>query len=153
MGKSYTVIRRTSINASVERLQGLITDFREWPKWSPWEGIDPQMTRRYSGADAGVGAAYAWEGNKEAGKGSMLITRDEPGQVILDLIFEKPFPAQNRIAFTLTPAGEATAVQWRMDGELNLFMRAFALIRPMDKLVGPDFERGLAQLKRAAEGD
>ena len=151
MGKSYTVVRRTSINASVERLQGLIRDFREWPKWSPWEDIDPQMTRHYSGADAGVGAAYAWEGNKKAGKGSMLITRDEPGQVDLDLKFEKPFPAQNRLTFTLRPAGEVTAVEWRMDGELNLFMRVFALIRSMDKLVGPDFERGLAKLKRAAE--
>ena len=91
------------------------------------------------------------EGNKKAGKGSMLITREGPGQVDLDLKFEKPFPAQNRLTFTLRPAREETAVEWRMDGELNPFMRVLALIRSMDKLVGPDFDRGLAKLKRAAE--
>ena len=153
MGKSYSVVRQTAINAPVERLRGLIINFREWPTWSPWEDIDPQMARSYSGADAGVGAAYAWEGNKKAGKGSMLITRDEGGHVGLDLALEKPFPAQNRLEFTLTPMGAVTTVEWRMEGELSLLMRAFALIRSMDVMVGPDFERGLARLKRAAEAD
>jgi hypothetical protein len=110
------------------------------------------MRRTYSGADDGVGAGYAWEGNRKAGKGDMTITGDTSEQVDVDLHFEKPFAARNRIELVLTPAGDAsTAVVWRMHGELSGFMRLFSLVKSMDSLVGPDFEKGLARLKRVAE--
>ncbi len=152
MAKPYTVTRTTTINASVQRVHSLVNDFHEWQQWSPWEGLDPQMQRTYTGPDAGVGAAYAWEGNRKAGKGDMTITGDAPEQVDVALHFEKPFEQHNTFAFRLTPVGDAaTSVEWRMDGELTGITRLFAVVKSMDSLVGPDFEKGLSQLKRVAE--
>lgn len=152
MAKPYTVVRTTTIDAPAERVRALVHDFHDWTRWSPWEDVDPDLRRTYSGPDVGVGAHYAWEGNRKAGKGSMTITADEPEQVDIDLHFEKPFPARNRIELVLTPTGEtSTVVDWRMHGELGGIMRVFSLIRSMDAMVGPDFEKGLARLKRAAE--
>ena len=152
MATPYTVTRTTTIDASMARVHARVNDFHEWPQWSPWEGLDPQMRRTYSGPDAGVGAAYAWEGNRKAGKGDMTITADSPEQVDVALHFEKPFRQRTRIAFVLTPVGDATtSVEWRMDGELNGIMRLFSVVKSMDSLIGPDFEKGLAELKRVAE--
>jgi hypothetical protein len=152
MSTPYTVTRSTTIVAPAERVHALVADFHEWPKWSPWEDLDPAMRRSYAGADVGVGARYAWEGNRKAGKGDMEITADTPQQVDVALRFEKPFAARNRIELVLAPAGDAsTAVEWRMHGELSGIMRLFSVVRSMDSLVGPDFEKGLARLKRVAE--
>ena len=152
MGKPYTVIRTTTIHAPAARIRELVRDFHAWRRWSPWEDLDPDLRRSHSGPDAGVGAHYAWEGNRKAGKGSMTITEDQPHQVDVDLHFEKPFPARNRIELVLTPTGESsTVVEWRMHGELSGVMRAFSAVRSMDAMVGPDFEKGLARLKHVAE--
>lgn len=151
MGKPYTVTRTATIAAPADRIRALLNDFHEWTAWSPWEDVDPAMQRTYSGPDRGVGAHYAWEGNKQAGKGWMRITRDEPQAVGADLHFDKPFPADNTFVFSLTPSGDATTVEWRMDGELSPLMRAFSVVKSMDSLVGPDFEKGLARLTRVAE--
>lgn len=152
MSKPYTVVRTITVDAPSERVRALVHDFHEWPRWSPWEDIDPDMRRTYSGPDAGPGAGYAWEGNRKAGKGSMTVTGDTPQQVDIDLRFDKPFPADNRIELVMTPRGEGvTDVEWRMHGELSGFTRIFSLVKSMDSLIGPDFEKGLARLKRAAE--
>lgn len=131
--------------------------------WSPWEDVDPDMRRTYGGADAGVGATYAWDGNRQAGAGSMVISDETPTSVDIDLTFTRPFRASNRLEFVLTPgstrgsagaeraAGAATAVEWRMHGELNPLMRLVQLVRPMDRMVGPDFEKGLARLATALQ--
>jgi len=149
----YTVTRSTTIAAPLQRVHALVADFHEWPRWSPWEDLDPAMRRSYSGADAGVGARYAWEGNRKAGKGDMEITADTLQQVDVALRFEKPFAASNRIEVVLSPAGDAsTEVEWRMHGELSGLLRLFSVVRSMDSLVGRDFEKGLARLKRVAEG-
>lgn len=152
MAKPYTVTRSTTIAAPPERIRPLLDDFHAWADWSPWEDVDPSMERRHSGPQSGVGAHYAWEGNRKAGRGTMTITKDEPHLVGVDLHFDKPFPADNTIDFALTPAGpDATTVEWRMHGELGPLMRVIGLVRSMDSLVGPDFEKGLERLKRVAE--
>ena len=152
MGTPYTVTRTTTIAAPPQRVHALVNDFHEWSRWSPWEDYDPQMRRTYTGPDAGVGAAYAWEGNRKAGKGDMTITADAPEKVDIALNFQKPFPARNRIVLVLAPTGDAsTDVEWRLHGDLSGFTRLFAMVKSMDSLVGPDFERGLARLKRVAE--
>lgn len=152
MPKPYAVTRTVEIGAPPQVVLALLTDFRQWRRWSPWEDLDPAMERAYTGSARGVGAAYAWEGDKKAGKGTMTITGITDDRVDVALHFDKPFPADNRIVFTLAPTGpERTRVTWGMYGELNLLMRLVALVKSMDSLVGPDFEKGLARLTAVAE--
>ncbi len=147
----YEVVRSTIVNAPPATLHALIDDFHEWRAWSPWEDLDPNLTRIHSGSPSGVGAHYAWEGNRKAGKGSMEITSSTPESIGFSLMFLKPFKAKNRFSFTLTPSGSGTTVTWRMTGEQKGLMWLFGKVMSMDKLVGKDFEKGLLRLKAVAE--
>jgi hypothetical protein len=148
----FEVVRSTTIAAPAERVHGLIDDFRAWRAWSPWEDVDPALQREYSGPESGVGARYAWEGNRKAGKGSMEIVGSTPDRIDVRLIFEKPWKATNAVVFLLAPAGgDATEVTWRMSGTSSGFAALFSKLVSMDRLVGKDFERGLARMKAAAE--
>ncbi|GAA2021270.1 SRPBCC family protein [Terrabacter terrae] len=149
--KSFRITRATTINASPERIHALLDDFHEWRAWSPWEGLDPAMERSYAGAASGVGAVYAWRGNRRAGAGRMEIVESEARHVAVDLLFSAPMKAHNRVDFTLTPADDRTTVEWSMTGPQNVVMRLMSTFWSMEKLVGPDMEKGLAQLKGAAE--
>lgn len=151
MGKPYAISRSMTIDAPAKAVRAHIRDFRRWVDWSPWEGLDPDLQRTYSGKSAGAGSKYAWEGNKKAGAGTMQILRDEPDRVEVALEFSRPFQAQNTVEFLLTPVDDSTRVDWVMHGELNAFMRLFSLVKSMDSLMGPDLERGLTQLKQLAE--
>ena len=147
----FEIARSVTVQAEPARIHGLVDDFHQWTAWSPWEDLDPAMRRSYSGPDAGVGARYEWSGNRKAGRGSMEITSSTPGTIGLRLAFLKPFKATNDVEFTLVPAGTATEVTWRMKGEQTGLAAVFARFVPMDKLVGKDFEKGLARLKAVAE--
>jgi uncharacterized protein YndB with AHSA1/START domain len=149
----FEVVRNTTIAAPPERVHGLIDDFHAWRAWSPWEEVDPNLRRDYSGPESGVGSRYAWEGNRKAGKGSMEIVSSTPERVGVQLVFEKPWKANNDVAFELTPAsgGTATDVTWRMQGRTTGFAALFSKVVSMDRLVGKDFEKGLARMKAAAE--
>ncbi|GAB3880786.1 SRPBCC family protein [Terrabacter terrigena] len=149
--KSFRITRETTIAAPPERIQPLLSDFHEWQKWSPWEGLDPAMDRTYTGAPSGAGAVYAWRGNRKAGEGRMEVLESEPRHVGIDLLFAAPMKAHNRVDFTLTPVGDGTRVEWAMTGPQNAVMRLMSRFWSMEKLVGPDLEKGLAQLKRTAE--
>lgn len=149
--KPYTVTRRITINAPIARVHEFINDFRAWELWSPWADIDPDMSRSYTGADQGEGAAYAWEGDRKAGKGTMKITASAAERVDFDLHFDKPFPSDNTFTLSLRPGGEGTEVEWLMRGATSGIMTLFSKFKSMDSLVGPDFERGLQSLKRQAE--
>jgi polyketide cyclase/dehydrase/lipid transport protein len=151
MGR-FEVVRSTTVAAPPQRVHGLIDDFHAWRAWSPWEDVDPDLQREYSGADSGVGARYAWEGNRKAGKGNMEIVESTPERVGVRLSFEKPWKATNDVTFTLAPSGaEATDVTWRMTGETTGMAALFSKVVGMDRLVGKDFEKGLARLKATAE--
>jgi hypothetical protein len=144
---TYTVTRSTVIPAPAQDVFPLVNSFREWPKWSPWESVDPDMQRTYSGAESGVGAKYAWSGNRKAGAGNMEITESrEPDVIRIRLEFIKPFPAVNPTTFTFVPEGGGTRVTWTMTGEHKGIGKVFALFMNMDKMVGGDFEKGLASL-------
>ncbi|MGI8645900.1 MAG: SRPBCC family protein [Nocardioides sp.] len=147
----FTVVRETHIDADPARVHALINDFHRWTEWSPWEGIDPELNREYSGADHGVGAHYAWRGNRKAGQGSMQIVGSNPQQIDVKLDFLKPWKAQNDIVFALTPSNAGTDVSWAMSGENTGMAGVVTRLFKMERLVGKDFERGLAQLKSAAE--
>ena len=132
-------------------MHGLIDDFHEWTQWSPWEDIDPEMQRTYSGPEAGRGARYAWKGNRKAGEGSMEITGSGPDGVDIELRFLKPWKATNQVRLSLAPTTHGTDVTWTMTGEQTGLMALFGKVVPMDRLVGKDFEKGLARLKAVAE--
>lgn len=132
-------------------MHALVNDFHEWSAWSPWEGLDDSMERTHSGADSGVGAHYVWRGNRRAGEGSMEIVASTPERVGLVLSFLKPFKATNDVVFRIVAAGGGADVSWEMSGVQTGLMSLFGRLVPMDRLVGKDFEKGLAQLKAAAE--
>ena len=149
----FHLSRETTIAASPERIHALLDDFHEWKAWSPWEGLDARLQRTYDGPTSGVGAVYAWKGNPKAGEGRMEILESEPHRVGVDLLFSAPMKAHNRVDFTLTPVedGRATHLAWVMTGPQNLVMRLMSKVYSLEKLLGPDLERGLAQLKTVAE--
>lgn len=152
MGSTYTVERSTSIKAPAGSVYARIVDFRNWMDWSPWEGLDPDQSRTYSGAESGQGSTYAWSGNRRVGEGRMeIIEAVEPSRVKVALDFLKPFKSSSVTAFDLEPDGETTRVTWTMTGAKTLMLRVMGLFRSMDEMVGPDFEKGLAQLKTVSE--
>ncbi|HEY9564313.1 MAG TPA: SRPBCC family protein [Nocardioides sp.] len=148
---TFEVSRSVNVVADPQQIHRLIDDFREWQRWSPWEGVDPSMKRDYSGAKTGQGARYAWVGNRRAGAGSMEITASTPDRIDVALAFQKPFRATNQVRFDLKPVASGTEVTWTMEGNQRFPMSLFARFFPMDKMIGKDFEKGLAQLKQAAE--
>ena len=149
---TFSVERTATINAPPEKIFPLIADFHQWQTWSPWEKIDPTMVRTFSGAPSGQGAVYAWEGQGKAGAGRMEITSASPSsKVEIKLDFIKPFESSNVVDFTLEPEGDATKVTWSMTGPSAFITKIMCVFVSMDKMIGPDFERGLANLKAAAE--
>jgi len=149
---SFSVRRAASIQAPPEKIFPLISDFSRWSAWSPYERKDPAMKRSFSGPAAGKGAVYAWEGNGDVGQGRMEIADAvAPSRVTLKLDFVKPFEAHNKVDFTLEPKGGATEVTWAMDGPMPFISKVVTLFVDMDRMVGGDFEAGLANLKAIAE--
>ncbi|MCM6774906.1 SRPBCC family protein [Nocardia sp. CDC159] len=147
----FEISRETVIAADAARVRDLIVDFREWKQWSPWEDLDPDLQRTYTGAESGVGAHYAWDGNRKAGRGSMEITGVTDDTVDIRLVFEKPWRATHRVTFTLVPADTGTTVTWRMVGERNAVTGLLAKVIPMDSMIGRDFDKGLERLRKVAE--
>jgi Polyketide cyclase / dehydrase and lipid transport len=152
MPENYVVEREQRVHASPGAVQERLVDFRRWQAWSPWEDLDPALRRSYSGAPSGVGAVYEWEGNRKAGKGRMEITSVEPDRsVAIDLRFLKPFKASNVTTFTTEAQGDETLVRWSMTGPRTLMTRVMGIFTSMDKMIGPDFEKGLERLKADVE--
>jgi hypothetical protein len=149
---TYTISRSIDIAAPPARIYAKIADFHNWTQWSPWEDMDPDIKREYSGAESGLGAAYAWSGNTKAGKGRMeIVEAFEPGEVKIDLAFEKPFKSRSEIRFVVRPAGEGTQVTWTMVGTKTVMTRMMSVVKSMDAMIGPDFEKGLGRLKTVTE--
>lgn len=149
----FRIERSAAIAAPAPAVFDQVNDFRNWLAWSPWEKLDPQLKRTYDGPQAGNGAQYAWAGNKDVGEGRMTILDSRPGELVkIKLEFFKPFAATNTAEFSFKPnAGGGTAVTWSMTGENNFVARAFCLFVNMDRMVGGQFEQGLAQMKTVAE--
>jgi Polyketide cyclase / dehydrase and lipid transport len=149
---TFRITRSITIDAKPEVVHALLNDFKGWKTWSPWEKKDPAMKGVFSGESAGVGAAYRWEGNKEVGTGEMSIIESLPGKLVkVKLDFLKPFEAHNTAEFTLTENANQTNVEWAMYGPQPFVAKLMSLVFNMEKMVGPDFEQGLASLKAQAE--
>lgn len=148
---TFHVERSVAVQAPPEKVFAQINDFHAWAAWSPWEKMDPAMKKTFSGAPSGKGAAYAWESGK-VGTGSMeILAADAATGVKIKLDFLKPFEGHNIAQFRFVPEGSATKVTWTMDGPANLVSKIMQVFLNMDKMIGPDFEAGLASLKALAE--
>jgi hypothetical protein len=148
----FRVARSTTISASPATVFAQVNDFHKWEAWNPWGKIDPAMKQAYAGAPAGNGAIYTWAGNNEVGEGRMTITESRPNDLILvKLEFFKPFSGNSLAEFTFKPAGNQTVVTWSMTGQNNFMAKAVHLFMNMDKMIGGQFEKGLAEMKAVAE--
>lgn len=146
------VVRRSAlIEASPVTLVGMVEDFHQWGEWSPWEKVEPEMSRTYEGPARGLGSAYAWSG-KKVGAGRMEIQKVVPArEVEFRLDFIKPFKATNTGRFVFEPQGHVTLVTWTMEGKVPFVSKVMGLFFNMDRMIGKDFETGLANMKAAAE--
>jgi len=148
----FRVARSTTISGPAPAVFAQVNDFHKWEAWNPWGKIDPAMKQTYEGAPAGIGAIYTWVGNNEVGEGRMTLTESRPSDLIrINLEFFKPFAATNMAEFTFKPEGNQTAVTWSMEGKNNFIAKAVCLFMNMDKMIGGQFEKGLAQLKSVVE--
>jgi len=148
----FRLSRSATMTAAPADVFAQVNDFHRWDNWSPWAKIDPNMKVTYDGPSSGEGAAYSWDGNNKAGAGKMTITKSQPAkQIVIRLEFLKPFKATNQAEFAFEPKGNDTLVTWTMTGTKNFMMKAVHLMMNMDKLLGPDFEKGLAEMKAVVE--
>jgi polyketide cyclase/dehydrase/lipid transport protein len=149
---TFSVQRATLVNAPAERIFPLINDFHQWGNWSPYEHKDPAMKRTYSGAASGKGAVYAWDGDKNVGSGRMeILDASVPAKIVIKLDFFTPFEGHNTAEFTMLPQGDATNLTWLMHGPAPFMAKIMHVFMNIDRMVGKDFEVGLANLKRITE--
>jgi Polyketide cyclase / dehydrase and lipid transport len=150
--ETFRVQRATMVKAPADKIFPLINDFHRWGTWSPYEHRDPAMKRTYSGTDSGKGAVYAWDGDKNVGSGRMeILDTSMPSKIVIKLDFFKPFEGHNTAEFTMLPQGDATNVTWLMHGPAPFMHRVMQVFMNLDKMIGKDFEVGLANLKKLTE--
>jgi len=148
----FRITRTATIAAPPAAVFAQVNDYHKWEAWSPWAKLDPAARNTFDGAPAGTSAVFAWAGNSKVGEGRMTITESRPNELVrIKLEFVKPWKATNTVTFTFVPAADKTKVTWAMDGDNNFMGKAFGLFMNMDKMVGGDFEKGLAQMKSVAE--
>jgi len=148
---TFRIQRAMTINAPVDRIHAILTDLRRGAEWSPFERLDPNIRRTFTGPETGVGSALSWEGNNAVGAGTLTITDATPEKIMLKLDMRRPMEGHNIVEYTLTPQGEATTVTWIMHGPMNLIAKVFHLFMNIEKDLGGAFELGLRDLKGIAE--
>ena len=149
---TFSVQRATTVKAPPERIFPLINDFHQWVAWSPYEHRDPALKRTYSGMESGKGAVYAWDGNNNVGSGRMeILDTSKSSKIVIKLDFFTPFEGHNTAEFTMLPQGDATNVTWLMQGPARFVTRVMQVFMNLDRMIGRDFETGLANLKKLTE--
>lgn len=149
---TFTVTRRATLAAPPEAVFAQVNDLVAWQAWSPWARKDPDAKATFGAITAGEGASFGWDGNNKIGKGMMTVVESRPGEKVgLRLEFEKPFKATHAATLTLTPVAGGTEVAWSMSGHANLMSKVMDVVMNMDRMVGGDFEQGLANLKVLVE--
>lgn len=149
----FRITRTGTISAPASAIFPQVNNLQNWDAWSPWAKLDPNAKNSFEGPKEGVGAKMSWAGNNKVGVGSMTITESRPSDFIqFKLEFLKPMQATNTAEFTFTPEGDQTSVTWSMSGTNNFMGKLMGLIMNCDKMVGGQFEQGLAALKTVVEG-
>ncbi len=150
----FRITRTANVSTPAAVVFALVNDLHEWEAWSPWEKMDPALKKSFEGPSAGTGASYSWTGNKKVGAGRMTIMESHPDELIrIKLEFLKPFKAAHTAEFSFKSKGNQTAVTWNMFGKNNFMGKAMHLFMNMDKMVGGQFEKGLAQMKSVVEAE
>ncbi len=148
----FRVARSAIMSAPAQVVYAQVEDLRKWEAWNPWQKIDPAMKLTFAGPATGPGASYSWVGNNQVGEGRLTIIESRPNDLVrIKIEFMKPFAATNTAQFTFKPEGDKTAVTWSMQGNNNFIAKALHLVMNMDKMVGGQFEKGLADMKLVAE--
>lgn len=148
----FRIQRSAQISAPGVEVFSIINDLRQWEKWSPYDKRDPAMKKTFEGPASGPGAIYAWDGNDKVGAGRMTILESKPGELVsMKLQFFRPFACTNQVNFILVPSGTGTHLTWAMDGKNTFMGKAMSLVMNMDKMVGKDFEQGLANLNTVVQ--
>jgi hypothetical protein len=150
----FSVSRSATMNVAPAAVFNQLNDFHKWEAWSPWAKMDPNAKNSFDGPTSGEGAKFAWDGNKDVGAGNMTITESVPSDHIrIRLEFTRPFAGVNDTLFTIKPVGDKTNVTWTMSGKNNFVTKAISLFMDCDKMVGPQFEKGLANMEAAAAAE
>jgi len=146
--------RTTTIAAPARAVFDQVNDLHKWDNWSPWAKLDPAAKVSFEGAQAGQGAVFKWAGNDKIGEGMMTVTESRPGDLVkIKAEFFKPFEGSNVSEFSFKPNGSGTAVTWSVTGRNdNFFVKAICLVMNMQKTLGGEMEKGLAQMKSIVEG-
>jgi uncharacterized protein YndB with AHSA1/START domain len=149
---SFSVSRSAVIQAPAESVFARLVDFHAWRDWSPWASLDPNATESFNGPQSGVGSSFAWSGNRKVGAGKMTILECVKDELLrLKLDFERPMRGTRAASFELKPEGDATRLTWTMKGKNDFQAKLFSLFVNCDRLIGGDFEKGLANLKALVE--
>lgn len=148
----YKVARSTSIAAAPDAVFAHINDLHKFQAWSPWAKVDPNCQYTFEGPPTGAGSAFAWTGNSAVGAGKMTIVESRPHELVrAHLDFFKPFAGVGEAEYTVKREGAQTVATWTMTGKKIFITKAIGLFVSMDKMLGPQFEAGLANLKSIAE--
>ncbi len=148
----FRVVRSTTIDAPPSAVFPQVNNFHNWQAWSPWAKLDPNAKNSFEGPDEGQGAIFHWDGNDQVGAGTMTITESRPNEFVrIKLDFTRPMEDTSTVEFTFKPDGEKTVVSWDMSGEQNFVHKAFCLVMNMQKIIGEEFDKGLASMKAVVE--
>ncbi|MDP1665362.1 MAG: SRPBCC family protein [Methylobacter sp.] len=148
----FRVTRTGTISAPASAVFAQVNDLQKWEAWSPWAKLDPEAKNSFEGPTSGTGAMMRWVGNNKVGQGSMTIIESRTDDFIrFKLEFLKPFAATNTAEFTFNSEDDQTTVTWTMYGKNNFMAKAIGLIMNCEKMVGGQFEEGLASLKSVVE--
>lgn len=150
----YRVSRSITINSTADKIFPHVNNLKSWNEWSPWVKLDPEATVSFEGPDAGVGAIMRWKGNMEVGEGSMTIAESRNNEFVkFNLDFVKPMKSVANSEFDFKAEGQNTNVTWTMYGTRGFVEKAIGVIFNCEKMIGEQFDAGLANLKLTAEGD
>lgn len=148
----FRVTRKATMAAPAAAVFAQVNDLHNWENWSPWARLDPNAKETHEGEPAGAGAILSWAGNNKVGEGRMTITESRPNELVrLKLEFFKPFANTSMAEFTFQPEGDSTTVTWSMAGRNNFIAKAVGLFMDCEKMIGGQFEQGLAQMKEIVE--
>lgn len=149
---AYHVERTVEIEAPPEVVFALVSDLKEFGRFSPWEDADPDMKKTFGATTSGVGGSYDWSGNAEVGSGTMTITESTaPEKLVMRLDFNEPMASTATSGFLVSATDTGSKATWYVDGENNFVAKGFCLFMDIEEKIGGAYDKGLAKLGTIAK--